>query len=118
MAACAPNRNQRMPSRAKARWRSASSSAIGSVEEGTRGAIDQPFERNVIGEVLAPLIVRGPVGSQGAHVLPEHLRGLEGHQRAALGGLPRPVILRERFRRAPVAPGIRFCVVGFYVAAY
>src|SRR5439155_23981098 len=86
-------RDQRTPSRAKARWSWASSSAMGGGEEGPRGAVDRALQRDVVGEILAALLRRRPVGPETAHMLSEHLGCREGRQPPAPGDLARPMLL-------------------------
>ena len=71
IAAWAPKRYQGTPIAAKARPRSARTSPSGERVEGTGGAIDRAFEGDVMGEILAPLAVGGPIGAHPTHVLPE-----------------------------------------------
>src|SRR5206468_533539 len=118
IAAWAPKRNQRTPSRAKARWSRASSSAMGGGAEGTRGAVDRALQRDVVGEILAALLRRRPVGPETAHVLPERLGRLEGRQAPALGDLARPVLLLEGLGRVPGPPRISPQVLRVHVAQY
>ena len=74
---------------------------MGGGEKGTRGAVDQSLQRDMISKVLAPLIIRRPVRAQRAHVLPQGLGRLEGRQWPALGDLASPVVLLERLGHVP-----------------
>ena len=91
---------------------------MGGGEKGTRGAVDQSLQRDVISKILAPLIIRRPVRAQRAHVLPQGLGGLEGRQWAALGDFASPVVLLERLGHVPRSLRIGPQVLRPHVAQY
>lgn len=91
---------------------------MGGGEKGTRGAVNQSLQRDVIGKILAPLIIRRPVGAQRAHVLPQGLGRLEGRQRPALGDLASPVVLLECLGHVPRSLRIGPQVLRRHVAQY
>ena len=91
---------------------------MGGGEKGTRGAVDQSLQRDVISKILAPLIIRRPVRAQRAHVLPQRLGRLEGRQWPALGNFARPVILLERLGHVPGSLRIGPQVLRRHVAQY
>ena len=94
---------------------------MGGGEKGTRGAVDQSLQRDMISKVLAPLMIRRPVRAQRAHVLPQGLGRLEGRQWTALSDFASPVVLLERLRHVPrslrIGPQILRRHAAQYIAA-
>ena len=91
---------------------------MGGGEKGTRGAVDQSLQRDVISKIMAPLIIRRPVRAQRAHVLPQGLGRLEGRQWTALGDFASPVVLLERLGHVPRSLRIGPQVLRRHVAQY
>jgi len=80
---------------------------MGACEEGTGGAVEGTLERDVVGQVLAPLLERRPIGPNPAHVLPQDLGRLERRQRSPRGDLLPPVLPFEPLAHVPCAARIR-----------
>src|SRR3989338_932298 len=116
MAAWAPKRYHRAPSAPNAPRRSASSSATGERDEGTGGALDETLEAEVVREVAAAFLVRGPIGTEQPHVLPQGVRGVERSAGPALGKLPRPVLPLPALRGRPASIDIRLRVLRVHAA--
>lgn len=57
----------------------------------------------MVGEILLTLLLRGPVRTNGAHVVPERSRSLQGRQGAARRELTRPVLALQSGGGLPVA---------------
>jgi hypothetical protein len=91
---------------------------MGGGEKGTRGAVNQSLQRDMISKILAPLFIRRPVRAQRAHVLPQGLGRFEGRQWPALGNLPSPVVLLERLGHVPRSLRIGPQVLRRHVAQY
>jgi hypothetical protein len=91
---------------------------MGGGEKGTRGAVNQSLQRDMISKILAPLIIRRPVRAQRAHVLPQGLGRLEGRQWPALGDLASPVVLLECLGHVPRSLRIGPQVLRRHVAQY
>ena len=82
--------------------RSARRSARGDADEDTRGAIDGTLEGDVVAEVCLTLFRGWPVGPNGAHVVRQRCRNLEGDHGATRLELAHPVLTLARGRGFPV----------------
>jgi len=88
---------------------------MGEAGKGTGGAVDALLELDVVGKVLAALVLGRPVRAYETHVLEERVRGLDGRLGPPHGELPGPVGSLEGLCGRPLALEVGLQVPGVHI---